>query len=390
MRIAIDYKHGISEFKTGIAWYTYNLVNNIAKIDAENPYLLYDFKSHNIRQEIEAFLKHSPKQKNFHTRILRIHSELARACCKAFLPIELFIGNNDIIHIPHSGIPVTLKSKVVITIHDLIPFLAESAAWISPGKNGRKYYIKRKDGFCKDVLNSDKIIAVSEYTKNDIIKYFAVKPEKISTIHLGVDTIFRVCEDKKKQKMVLGKYGISKKYIFFVGMVSARKNIVRLVSSFEKIRKQFSDYQLVIAGRRTTYNEFSEKLDNLPADIRNDLLLTEYVSREDLPYLYSGASVCVYPSLYEGFGLPILEAMACGCPVITSNISSMPEVAGGAALLVDPYSTAEIASAMERVLSNPGLQERMREKGMARAKEFSWENTARKTLRVYTEVHEGA
>jgi len=390
MRIAIDIERATSKFKSGIQWYAYNLIHNLAKIDTENSYILYHFKSCNPGKEYERLKSELPQQRNFQIKITRVSGKLARICQARFLPIEFFIGDSDIIHIPNPiATPLTVKAKIISTIHDLVDIIPESEKW---GIYDRRKKAKRQKSSRASILKSDRIITVSEYTKRDIMKYFSINPSKISVVHLGADTIFKPSEDSDEKKEILNKYRISKKYLLFVGDFKFRKNIAKLIQTFEKIKRHFDEYQFLIVGKKTGfyYKEVLEKLNKLPEYIKEDIILTEYVPLEDLPYLYSSATLCLYPSLYEGFGLPILEAMACGCPVLTSNISSMPEVAGDAAILVDPYSLEEIMSAIEKVLSDERLRVSLRQKGLERVKHFSWEKAARETLQVYRETCAGS
>ncbi|MBN1445561.1 MAG: glycosyltransferase family 4 protein [Candidatus Omnitrophica bacterium] len=383
MKIAIDCRMAASKRKGGISLYTYSLVHNLAKIDDENSYLLYLFKSRNFIKDYREIKSRFSRHKNFRITGKLFSSEIVRLLTEKLIPLELLTGGADVIHIPHPASPITLKAKLVTTIHDLIHVVPETDKWHYPRKS-----IKTRKKLRESILKSDMLIADSESTKNDIMKYFAVDPSKISVIYLGLDAdIFHIPENAGEKENILEKYKISKKYIFFVGTLHPRKNIVRVLSSFEKIKKRFGDYQLVIAGKKGwLYEDFFEKLGKLPPDIRDDIILAGYTPLDDIPYLYNGAALSLYPSLYEGFGLPILEAMACGCPVITSNLSSMPEVAGGAAILVDPYNVEELSSAIEKVLSDGQLRQELQDKGLERVKSFSWQKTAKETLQVYKEV----
>jgi len=387
MKIAIDSRMATSKRKGGISLYTYSLIHNLAKIDVENAYLLYLFKSRNFTRDYKEIKSQFAEYQNFRIKGRMLSSELARKLTEKLIPLEFFVGSNDVLHIPHPAAPITIKTKLITTIHDLVHVIPGTDKWHYPHK-----CIKTQKKLRASILKSDRIIAVSQSTKNDIMKYFSVDHSKISVTHLGMNTdIFHIIKDTPEKEEILKKYNISKRYILFVGTLHPRKNIVRILSSFEKIKLHFNDYQLVIAGKKGwLYEEFFEKLNRLPSYIRDDVILTGYSPLDDIPYLYNSAYVSFYPSLYEGFGLPILEAMACGCPVITSNLSSMPEVAGDAAILIDPYSIEELSSAIERVLSNEQLRQQMRHKGLERAKEFSWEKMAKETLQVYKEVHEGA
>jgi glycosyltransferase involved in cell wall biosynthesis len=185
---------------------------------------------------------------------------------------------------------------------------------------------------------------------------------------------------------VLERYQLSQPYILYVGSIEPRKNLLRLLQAYARLRKDLPGWKLVLVGARNAWKStpISEEMRKL--NLAPWVQLTGYIPEEDLPALYNGAGLFAFPSLYEGFGLPVLEAMACGTPVITSNVSSLPEVAGDAALLVDPYNVEEIAAAMVNVLSDQELSEDLHRRGLERSKEFSWERTAQQTLEVYKKV----
>ena len=187
-----------------------------------------------------------------------------------------------------------------------------------------------------------------------------------------------------QNNFIFKKYQLPRSYLFYVGNISKHKNVDKIIEAFKKIKSK-TNYKLVIAGKLSFGSkDIKKKIKDL--DLQDDVIFTGYVPEEDLPALYNGASLFVYPSFYEGFGLPPLEAMQCGCPVITSNTSSLPEVVGNAGIMVDPNDVDELAKQMERVLTNKKLQQKMRKAGLKQAKKFSWEKCARETLKVYEEV----
>ncbi|MCM8761941.1 MAG: glycosyltransferase family 4 protein [Candidatus Omnitrophica bacterium] len=378
MRIAIDCD-GITREKTGIGWYKYYLISNLAKIDKENQYLIYNILYRGFKEEIDKIKFYLPERDNFRKKIYRFNSYYGRK----YLPIELFTGKIDILHnLDHSNVSsLTLTAKRVVTIHDIIPLLSDIYANLlipEEYKKGRKFLMDA-------LFKSDRIITVSYASKNDMIKYLSIDPSSVSVIYLGKDEIFY---PREKRNDMLDKYKISKKFILSSPVVPSRKNFARILLSFEKIRKN-NDCQIVSFGKIKKYGEWFKIFERLPSDIKEDIIFTGYVPVEDLPYLYSAAEFFIYPSLYEGFGLPVLEAMACGCPVITSNTSSLTEVAGDAGILINPYNVDEMAENMERLLSDEKLRERLKVKGLERAKQFTWERTAKETIKVYEEVYNG-
>jgi glycosyltransferase involved in cell wall biosynthesis len=235
---------------------------------------------------------------------------------------------------------------------------------------------------------ADSIIAVSENTKKDVIKFYGIVPDKVKVIHLGVDSNFSPIKNENDDS-VLRRYNLKPGYILNVGTLEPRKNIVRLLEAYRLIAADLSYApQLVIAGGKGWLSEDINKyIDS--SGLKAKVVLTGYVPETDLPSLYRGAAVFAYPSLYEGFGLPPLEAMASGVPVVSSNISSIPEVVGKAGLLVDPCRIDEIARAVIMALEDDGLRDRMINDGLKRSGQFSWENTAKKTVDLYEEVLRG-
>ena len=225
----------------------------------------------------------------------------------------------------------------------------------------------------------------SNSTKNDIIKFYPRYEDKIKVIYLGVESHFFPRSSQEVEK-VLNKYNFNFKYFLFLGTVEPRKNIVRVVDAFIRLKQEENiEHKLVIIGRKGwLYKEILEKISKTP--FSHDIVFSDFMSDNDLPFLYSGAEIFLYPSLYEGFGLPVLEAMSCGSPVITSNLSSLPEVAGDAAILVDPMNVEEIVQAMEKLLRDRELRKELKRKSLERAKFFSWDMAAKETLHLYEDI----
>lgn len=231
------------------------------------------------------------------------------------------------------------------------------------------------------VRQAKKVITISNSSKNDIIKYYKVDEDKVRVVYLGLKNL-SMNESEKDLK----EFGVNKKFILFVGTLQPRKNITRLIGAFSKLPEDLKDnYQLVVIGKK---GWLYEDILNAPAKygVINDVLFLDYVSDEDLPLFYKRADVFVLPSLYEGFGLPILEAMRYACPVITSNVSSLPEAGGDAALYIDPENVENIEQEIEKVLTDKKLREQMIEKGLSHYKKFTWEKSAKEVLHVIEEV----
>jgi glycosyltransferase involved in cell wall biosynthesis len=373
MRIAIDAR-GINWYRgTGIGTYTDNVLKNLLRMDKENYYHIY--WSGNNYEEFQ--------QNN--SQVLMASKKHHRFFEQNFFP-ENSKGNNiDIYHVPQNGIGLceNIQCKKIATIHDLIPY-------IMPETVGRGYLLK----FLKDVPKvidlSDALITVSEWSKQDILKFFPIDKNKIFVTPLAADAKYKPL-DKKYCKNFLSKaYNINGPFILYIGGFSPRKNVKALITAFSKIYKQLgADYKLVIVGATRDQGQYlSEFSTNL--ELASKIIFTGFAPEEHLPILYNGCDAFVYPSLYEGFGLPPLEAMNCGTPVITSNLTSIPEVVGDAGILIDPYNEEELKNSIMRLLNDEKLREEYSIKGLIRAKNFSWENTAKKTLEVYKKVYESS
>jgi glycosyltransferase involved in cell wall biosynthesis len=249
-----------------------------------------------------------------------------------------------------------------------------SPEWIEFASKNTEYAIKK----------ADVIVTVSEFSKREIMNVYKVSDNRIRVIYNGVgEEYFPRTQGIDEVKI---KHGIRGKYILFVGAIEPRKNLLALIRAYNDLRQIIrEEYRLVVIGvKRYGSEEILKKIE--PLRLGSDIIFTGVVSREDLPLLYSGAELFVFPSIYEGFGMPVIEAMACGTPVIASNLTSIPEVAGDAALLIDPRDAGEIAEAIEAVLSDNTLKGRLSHKGKERARLFSWERNARETMALYKEV----
>ena len=267
----------------------------------------------------------------------------------------------------------------VVTIHDLMYYLYPGLC-----PNVLAHYYARFV-FKAAARASKRIIADSEHTKRDIVKNLGAAPEKVAVIYCGVDEIYRPEKDGNKLKAIRDRYGIEREYILYVGNHGDNKNLLRLIHAYSMLKAR-KRYNLLIGGkidpRRTRLYRAPEEL-----GIADSVTFTGYLPDEDLPGLYTMASLFVFPSLYEGFGFPPLEAMACGTPVVCSNATSLPEVAGDAALMFNPLNADEMTERMDEALSDEALRAGLREKGLERASAFSWREAALKTLGVYYEAY---
>lgn len=364
MRIGID---GRMLRYSGIGEYIRNLVENLAKIDRENQYILFakenDLEIYKINQE------------NFSFQVVK--APLFSLSEQIVLPFEIKKNRLDIFHTPHFNIPLFSPVTRVVTIHDLIPLLFSRArfSWLA-----RTYYRFMNSQATK---KTRKIIVDSKNTKRDLFKFFKVPEGKIEVIYGGVSERFKPVNDVETLEAIKRKLNITKKFLLYVGLRKPHKNLVILIKVLKILRGKMNfDIQLVMVGKRDPrFTQVEEAAKEL--GLEGEVLSLGEVSNEDLVLLYNTAQVFVFPSLYEGFGLPPLEAMACGIPVISSNSSSLFEVLGDAAILLDPNDTNEWAEKIREVLTDEELREKLRRKGLERVKKFSWERAAQDTLKVY-------
>ncbi len=287
----------------------------------------------------------------------------------------------DVIHDPNGIAPFlgpAMGARRIVTVHDMF-------AYVYPETHNHldnwRYYWHLPFA----ARRADTVITVSDCSRQDIMRYFGLSAERVAVIGEGIDPRFEPITDRDEHQAVFARYAIRQPYLLYVGGINARKNIARLFEAFATVKPHYPDLTLVIGGKRQWQTkEIYETFRRL--QLEEHVQFTGYVADEDLPALYSAAQAFLFPSLYEGFGLPPLEAMACGTPVITSNVSSLPEVVGDAALLVDPYNVQSMVSALYQVLENPRLVAHLRASGIQQAAKFIWETAARETLQVYHEV----
>ncbi len=284
-----------------------------------------------------------------------------------------------LVHDPTGTAPLSgCNAKKVITICDTIPF-------IFPKVSSTLEYVVYHFWLPLAIKQVDSVLTISEQSKMDIEKYLKVPGEKITVTKLAAGPRYHQL-DPAEIEVMLKRLRLEQPYILYIGSIEPRKNLLRLLEAYQKLCEWSGRWRLVIVGARSYWKSspVAEKVEKL--GLKDKVIFTGYVRDEDLPALYNGADLFCFPSLYEGFGLPVLEAMACGVPVVTSNTSSLPEVAGEAAILVDPYNVTDMAAAMRRILEDRELAGELREKGLARAAQFSWEKTARETIAVYEKV----
>ncbi len=354
----------------GLETYERGLIKGFMELEKRNNYVIFGCSHHAIEKNLGSHPRFTYSTVSKNSKIIRLSLSL---------PYELAKNNLDLVHICMVP-PLFCPQKYIMTVHDLAPF-------IHPELFPKKILLRLNPLLKRGIKRAAKIIAVSETTKRDVIRLFGIDEHKIAVIYHGIDSQYKSCEDKKEAVTILKKYGISDKYILYVGRIQARKNILRLIRAFQLLKQKTRlEHKLVLVGKMMWESkDINKEIDKL--DIREDLILTDHASYSDLPCFYNKADAFIYPSLFEGFGLPPLEAMACGTPAIVSNVTSIPEVVGDAALFVDPYDISSIAEGMEKLLSNDNLKKDLIKRGFHRAKQFSWKETAKKTLSVYEQVY---
>ena len=367
MRIAINCRSILTRKPTGIGRYAFELIQNLKKIDEKNQYSLYaslkliDFKRRFPRIENRNFL---PKFDYFKAGPQKI------------------LGKVDVYHAPSPEFLNMTDCKIVVTVHDLV-YRA-----FPQGHTPETVAMTEKQ--LKDIVaKADRIICTSEHTRKDLHQYFTLPQEKTCVVYQGVDQdIFYRVEQKELSaaEPFLKKNGIVSPFLLFVGTIEPRKNLANLLKAFALLQEQkkFSGHLVVVGMKGWMTDGIKQMIDEL--NLVSKVIFMGFVSDEELRILYNKAEVFVFPSFYEGFGFPIVEAMSCGAPVVASNVSSCVEVAGDAALTVDPRSPQEIAHAVGRILEDGLMRNALIEKGLKRSRGFSFLRTAQETLKVYQEV----
>ncbi len=414
MTIGIDIRVLARGTRTGIEEYTSNLLSFLLPLDKKVKYKLFYNAFKKVKLDYPWLKLSNVELKSFKLPN-RLFFVLARYLNQP--KIDELLKGIDLYFNPHFFVaPLSQECKKVMTFHDL------------SFKRYPEYFSRRKRLWQRFLMNAskeakkaDKIIAVSQSTKEDLVKIYKINPEKIKVVYSGISKDFKPFRgDNPRLKRVVEKYGLPvspsggpKNFILYFGTIEPRKNLISVIRAFEALKEQFvkpnleiswkgfegvvvpsaggkkenvlADLKLVIAGTKGwLYKDIFEKAEN--SKYKQDIIFTGFVEDEDKPYLYNLADVFVYPSFFEGFGFPPLEAMACGAPTIVSNASSLPEVVGNGAIMIDPYNVDEIAFAIRKVLEDKDLRNDLIKKGLKQAKKFSWDKTAQEVLKIFKEL----
>ena len=386
MRIGIDYTAAVRQ-RAGIGRYTRELVGALLHLPHSHRYILFAATG-NLRPAPPHLAPCDFAPCDFapcdfapcDLRTVPLSDDwLARIWHRLRLPIpvEAVVGRVDLFYSPDFVLPPTLpRTRTVLTVHDL-SFLHYPDHFVPKLVRYLESVVPRS------VARADRVLADSEATRADLIRLLGVPPEKVEVLYSGVDPRFRPEPEPGERERLKARYGVGDQpYVLSVGTLQPRKNFVRLIRAFARLRSatlRLAPRLLIAGGRGWLYEEVLEEAERRGDRVR----LLGFVDDADLPALYRNARLFVFPSFYEGFGLPVLEAMACGVPVVCSSASSLPEVAGDAALLVDPHDEEGLAAAMERALADETLRAEMRARGLQQAARFTWDRAARQLLSVF-------
>lgn len=364
---------------TGSGQYLSHLLNAIAEIDKKNDYSIFGPQPIE-KGKTSSYPYYVHKVPGFATR----NDNIEKVMWEQFTgPAAAHQAGMDLFHVPYFAPPLIARTPTVVTIHDVIPLRLPAYQ-----PNGRvKAYMNL---VARAALRANMIITVSQHAKQDIIDVLKLPAERIRVIYEAAGEEYQPVADPVKLAEARARYDVGERYVFYLGGLDQRKNVPQLVRAFAQVYKQVGDpdLRLLIAGNP---DKQKGSLFPDPRPIAAELGVTEqikyhFIAEEDKAAMYSGASLFVFPSLYEGFGLDPLEAMGCGAPVVCSNRTSLPEVVGDAALSVDPNDTQALVEAMSNVLTNSELRADLRARSLQRAQQFSWRKTAAETIAVYEEV----
>jgi len=371
MRIAIDIRK-LHDF--GIGTYVRNLVRCLARLDRKSDYILVCRP-----EDCEQVEKLGP---NFRPVIDRsANYSLAE---QLTVPFDLARARVDLFHAPHYVLPAFTPCRSIVTIHDCIHLMFPQYL---PSRLAHTY---ARIAFWLAVNRSARILTVSETSKRDILRFFKIPPDKIDVIYNAIDARFQRVPEESQIERVRERYQLHDRFLLYAGNVKPHKNLERLIDAFARLRQQgFDDIKLLISGSEISRYAILRRAVHR-YNLHKHVRFLGFLSTETLAILYRLADAFVFPSLYEGFGLPPLEAMASGTPVLTSNVSSLPEVVDGAALLIDPYKPESIADGMRQILSDDSLRQRLVRRGREQAASFSWEESAKRVLSIYHQVVEGS
>jgi len=369
MKIGIDIRCLMESQWSGISEYTYNLLNHLFKIDSQNQYFLFYNQSKKITPPKFNFSNVTLKGFNYPNKFFNLALRFLKIA-----EVDKMIGGVDVFLMTNFlFLNLSQTCKKILIVHDLSFELYPEFFTL------KKRLWHKLIGPKRLCQQADKIIAISQNTKNDIVKFYGIDPKKIEVVYNGINEIFFQPITVEKKQTVKAKFKLEDDYIFYLGNLEPRKNVETLIAAFQNLKNQ--SIQLAIAGGQAwKYKKIYRLWQKSPAKERIKFL--GYVDAADKPALYSMAKIFVYPSIYEGFGLPPLEAMACGTPVISSFNSSLIEAIAAAGLLIDPYNVKELTEIINQLLAEQRLQNLLIEKGLKHCQQFQWQKTAQRILEI--------
>jgi len=389
MKIGIDIRTLMDNNYSGVSLYTLNLVKEILKQDKENQYILYynsgkniDSKLPNLGDNVRVVkTKYPNKVFNYILQNIFKYPKIDKLIAKdleKWRDENIITKNIDIFFSPHFNFTALSNDCTkVLTIHDL-SFL-KYPHFFSTRKNIWHRLLNIK----KIIKNTDKIIAISGNTKKDIVNLCNVNQEHIDVIPSGISDNYKIISNQDKLSEIKKKYSLPEKFILHIGTIEPRKNIEGIIEAFNKLT--LDEYELVLAGGLGWKNEKIFKAYN-NSKKKNKIRFLGYIDENDKSSLYNLASLFIFPSFYEGFGFPPLEAQKCGTPVIAGNISSLPEILNESALLVDPDSISSITTAMKEILMDDNLRKRLVDRGLKNVEQFNWQKTANKYIELFNSL----
>ncbi len=420
MIIGIDASRANREHKTGTEWYSYYLIKQLAQIDSKNQYILYSDKPLNkgLSDLLSTFADDNlvePKfdkygyqiikspHNNFKAKILRWPFSYLWTLGR--FSLEMMFRRPDVLFVPAHTIPLIHPKRTITTIHDIAFMRTDNIYQSEVSLVQNSAIFKKISGFLVKIITlgryslsnldylkwstifalqaAKKIITVSNFTKSEIIDVYGTKDKKLKVIYNGYNNdAYKLINDKEKINEILKKYGIKGKYFLYVGRLEKKKNTARLVEAFAILKETYPeiDYKLILIGDASYgYDEIKYLIDEY--GLEDKVIMLGWVKEADLPYIHNGASAFIFPTLYEGFGIPVIQALACGLPTAVSDIKVMKEICHDSVVYFNPYSKDDIACAMYNIAVNNESRHDLLEKGFKRAKDFSWRKCAEETLR---------
>jgi glycosyltransferase involved in cell wall biosynthesis len=400
MKIAIDASRANKDFKTGTEWYSYYLIKYLVEIDRKNQYILYSDKPLS-----KAFLNDLKLEKNKNVKVKVLKWPFKIFWTLGRMSLEMIFNRPDVLFVPAHVLSFFSPKKTITTIHD-IAFTKDDSLYkkevVLNDKNFSDWSLNLLvriftlgfyslntvdylDWSTKRALKkARKIITVSDFTRKEVLEYYKeAKKEKISVVYNGFnDDLYREIDDQKKISIISEKYGLDFPFFLYVGRLEKKKNIHRLIEAFSLLKEDNEDIEekLVLVGSAgLAYDEIKYMIKGL--DLEDQVISLGWVEEEDLPYIFNKAEAFIFPSLYEGFGIPVLQAMASGLPVLSSDLEVLKEVSGDSVLFFNRLDPVDLASKMKKIIKDDNLKEKLKFKGLRKSETFSWRKCAQETLK---------